>query len=49
MLMENVIVAIAIGSFSFISVLVVKVASIFIPLALKNCASALMRQYSRPG
>ena len=45
--MDNVITAIAIGVFSFVSVIVVKLAAVVVNLALKNWTSAIPGQHKR--
>ena len=48
MLLDNVISAIAIGVFAFVSVIVLKLAAIAVHLALKNRSSVIQGHHNRP-
>jgi hypothetical protein len=48
MLMDNVVVAIAIGVFALVLVVVVKLATIAVYIALKNWTSLIHDQHNRP-
>ena len=48
MMLDNVLAAMAIGVFAFVSVIVVKLAAIFLDPTLRHWASVIMRQHNRP-